>query len=61
MKVEVKVAQSFYTEDQFVEVSSNSLGGLVLKICEEENEVRLYLNKDQALALAKMLVEVSNA
>jgi hypothetical protein len=59
MKVEVKVAQSFYTEDQFVEVSNN--GGIMLKIIEGEDQTRLYLNKDQALALAKMLVEVSNA
>ena len=61
MKVEVKVAQSFYTEDQFVEVSNDPLGGIMLKIIEGEDQARLYLNKDQALALAKMLAEVSNA
>ena len=65
MSIQVKISQSFLTQEQFVEVSNNQLGGLILKICEidEQKEAynpRLYLEKDEALALAKMLIEIAN-
>ena len=65
MSIQVKISQSFSTQEQFVEVSNNQLGGLILKICEidEQGEAynpRLYLEKEEALALAKMLTEIAN-
>ena len=64
MSVEVKISQSFHTEDQFVEVSSDP-GGLILRICEidEQGEAynpRLYLSKQEAIALANMLLSIAN-
>ena len=62
MSVDVKVSQSFQTQEQFVEGANNSLGGLVLRVSElgEDPTCRLYLEKDEALALASMLIEIAN-
>jgi hypothetical protein len=63
MSVDVKVSQSFQTQDQFVEVSNAPIGGLILSICEidelgEAYNPRLYLTKQEAIALANMLLNV---
>ena len=65
MSVDVKISQSFQTQEQFVEVYNAPLGGLVLSLCEidemgEAYNPRLYLSKQEAIALANMLLNVAD-
>jgi hypothetical protein len=65
MSVDVKISQSFQTQEQFVQVSNSPLGGLILMMCEidEQGEAynpRLYLSKQEAIALANMLINVAD-
>ena len=65
MSVDIKISQSFQTQEQFVEVSNTPLGGLMLSICEidelgEAYNPRLYLSKQEAIALANMLLNVAD-
>lgn len=65
MAVSIKSSSSFQTEGQFVEVSTMELGGVLLIISEiygqeEAYSPRLYLTKEEALALAKMLQDIAD-
>lgn len=65
MSVQIKSSSSFQTVDQFVEVSTMESGGVMLSLCEIDDQgeaynPRLYLTKQEALALSSMLKDIAD-
>jgi len=59
MLVEIKVSKSFQVAGQLVEVITNPLGGVVLKLQEvssKEGPTSISLPRTEALALAEILM-----
>jgi hypothetical protein len=65
MSVQIKSSSSFQTQDQFVEVSTTELGGVMLLFSEidkggEAYVVKRYFSKQEALALSNMLKDIAD-
>ena len=59
MSIEIKVSRSFEVAGQLVEVTTSSLGGVVLKLQEvssKEGLTSISLSRTEALALAEMVM-----